>query len=80
MAGEGDWIPCVQLLGLIELGMALLRRVGAQAADAVTPVTVLFEHVGKVRRVGAVDHEIGNRPLGLVVDFLDRFPERLAAR
>ena len=36
--------------------------------------------MGKVRGMSTVDHEIGNRALGLIVDFLDRFPERLAAR
>ena len=79
MAGERGWITRVQLFGFIELGVALLGRVGAETTDAATPVTV-FEYVRKVCRVSAVDHEIGDGPVGLVVDFVDRLPERLAVR
>ena len=68
VASEGDWISRIQLVGLIELGMALLRRVGAETADAATPVTVLVEHMREVRGVSSVDHEVGDRPFGLGVD------------
>ena len=60
MTRERDWISRVQLFGRIELGMALLRRVGAKTADAVTPVISLLEHVREVRGVSAVDHVIGD--------------------
>ena len=38
------------------------------------------EHVLEVRRVRAVDHVVGGRGAGRVVDLLDRVAERLAAR
>src|SRR6476469_9792380 len=77
MTGERVWIAGVQLLGRIELGVALLGGVGAQAANPTAPVTLLLEHIGKVRRVSAVDHEVGDRIVGLSIDRLDRFSERL---
>lgn len=45
-------IALVELLGLVELGVALGRGVGPQAADALAPRAVVVEDVAEVRRVG----------------------------
>ena len=78
LGAERRGVALVELLGLVELGVALGRRVGAQAADALAPGAVLVEHAGEVRRVRAVDHEVGDRAVGLGVDALDGVAQRLA--
>ena len=73
-------IALVELLRLVQLGVALRRRVRAQAADPPHPRLAAGDRVLEVRRVGAVDHVVGGRAVGRVVDLLDRAAERLAAR
>ena len=60
----------------VELGVAHLRGVGAQAADAVPPGPRL-DAVAEVRGMGAVHHVVGGIALGRGVAGLDR---RLEAR
>ena len=59
--------------------MRLARCVAANATDTSRP-SALLEHAEEVVRVGAVDHIVGRRPVGRVIDLLDRLPERLTAR
>ena len=80
VARECHWIPRVQLFGPVKLGVALLGRVGTHAPDPGTPAATLFEHVRKVRGMGAVDHEICDGSPGPRIDFLDCFSQRLTAR
>ena len=71
-------IAVIELLRLVELGVAHSRGVDAEAAEPLEPRAL--EHAGEVRRVGAVDHEVRGRAACLGVDPLDRLAERLAAR
>src|SRR5215212_4645655 len=73
-------VALVQLVRLVELGVALGRGVGAHASDPLGPRRSGVEHAGEVARVGAVDHVVGGRAVRLVVDLLDRLPQSLAAR
>jgi len=77
--GKLDRVARVELLRLVELGMALRRCVRAYAPQSL-PRTILVEHGHEVRRVGAVDHVVGDHTAGLVIDLVDRLGKRLAAR
>ena len=79
---RGRRVAVVELGGLVELRVALRGRVGAQAADPLPPAAARLEHAVEVRRVGAVDHVVGGRAAGLLVDLLGsprRAPGRSAA-
>src|SRR5262245_11467965 len=41
-------VACVEIGGLVELGVASPRSVGAQAANALDPGSLRLEHAGKV--------------------------------
>ena len=73
-------IAVVQLVGLVELGVALRRGVRAQAADPLDPRLADLDRVREMRGVRAVDHEVGGGAVRLGVDLLDRITQRLAAR
>ena len=74
---ELDRIAGVELGRRVELRVAAPRGVGAEAADALDPGLVGVEHLGEVGRVGAVDHEVGRRAAGRLVDGDDRLLQRL---
>ena len=67
---EDAQIALVQLLGLVQLGMARGRGVAAQPRHPLHPRTAVVEGRDHVLRVGAVDQEVRRRRDG--VDLLDR--------
>src|SRR5215218_3631031 len=75
LAAELLRVAIVELLRLVELGMAHSRGIGPDAADPVAPGIVAVDDVGEVRGMRAVDHEVGGRPAGLAVGLLDRLPQ-----
>ena len=62
---------------LVELGVAALRGVGADAADA--PIQRARPGAGEMRGMGAVDHVVGRRAAGRRVD-RRRWPRRASGR
>lgn len=72
--------PRVELARLVQFGVAHARRVGADAAEAAQRGAAGLARRAEVRRVGAVDHEVGGAGGGLGIDIFDRLPQRLAAR
>jgi PAP2 superfamily len=66
----------VERRGLVQLGMALARGVGAQSAQSRRPRSGRVQEVRKVGRVGAVDAVVGGGATGRVVHALDSRPER----
>src|SRR5690348_17934550 len=62
----GDWssdvcssdLADVELARFVELGVALARRVGAQAADALRPAFAAGQHLAEMLRVRAVQHVV----------------------
>src|SRR5262245_1973308 len=71
-------IAGVEVGRLVELLVAPLRRVGADAADACRPRRLRRQDVLEVARVRAVDHVVGGRAGGDAVDLPDRVGQRLA--
>ena len=65
-------VPDVELLRLVELGVRKARRVRSETHDAVCPAGARLEHAVEMRRVRAVDHEVGRVPVRADVDLLDR--------
>ena len=66
----------VQRSRLVELGVALARGVGPQAAQPSRPGRSRVEDRREVRRVGAVDAEVGGGTTGGVIDEVDGVAER----
>jgi hypothetical protein len=62
---EDAQVTLVQGLGLVELGMGPGGGVGADAADALDPGAGLVERREQVLRMGAVDHEVRRRRVGV---------------
>ena len=57
-------VAVIELSRLVELGVALGRRIRPQAANPLAPNPAALQHPLEVRRVGAVDHEVrGARPV-----------------
>ena len=77
---EVGGIAVVEILGLVELGVAEHGGVRAQTADPLAPGARLRDRPREVRRVRAIDHVVERRPVGLGVDLLDRGAQRLPAR
>lgn len=72
-------IAIVEGLGLVQFRVALARCIGAQSPDARGPsAAVIFENIGKMLGMGAVDHVIGGSPACLFVHLLNGLAERLA--
>ena len=72
---EVQGIAGVQLLRLVQLGMALDGRIRAEAPNAIAPHSRLVQYMVEVRWVRAVDHEVRGTSLGLGVYFFDRRPQ-----
>jgi hypothetical protein len=68
-------IAGIERLGLIELGMGLARRVGAQASKSSRPLGARVQHGCEVCRVGAVDREVSSSTAGRSVYPLDGLAE-----
>ena len=64
-------IARVELLGLVELLVALTRRVGSHAADASEGGIAGVEHGSEVLGMRAVDHEVSGCIVGGVVHGAD---------
>src|SRR5262245_37845753 len=64
-------ISGIEVRGLVELGMAAPRGVGAQAADALDPGRLRREHARKMLRVCAVDHVVAGRSPRRIIDLRD---------
>ena len=79
LLGEPDRIAVVEDIGLVELGVALRRRVRPNPENAV-PRPRPVENGQEVRRVGAVDHEVRRRGIRLGIDLLDRLGKGLTGR
>ena len=73
-------IAVVEILALVELGVALARRVRPHAVDPRELGVGAGEGLGKVIRVGAVDHVIERRVTGGGVDRGNRLAQRHAGR
>jgi hypothetical protein len=70
----------VERLRLVELGVGLSRRVGAQTAQSFRPPGVRLQDAREMGRVGAVDPEVGSGTTGGVIDSLDGLPEPRSVR
>ena len=65
---------------LVQLRVALGRGVRPQRADSLQPGFTAAEHVLEMRRMGALDAEVGGIPAGLGIDLLDGGLQRLTRR
>src|SRR3546814_9146708 len=61
---EFGGIAVVERLRCVELRMAELRGVGAQAPDALHPALARLQRIFEVGRMRAVDHVVGRAPAG----------------
>ena len=77
---ERGGIARVELRRLVELRVALARRVHAQPADPVREIAQVLEDVREVRRVRAVDHVVGGAGVRGGLDGGDRLAQRPAVR
>ena len=65
-------IALVELLGIVELGMAQARSIGTNSANPFDPAIAIDKRVTEMIRMGAIDHEIGWITIGRLVDLADR--------
>jgi hypothetical protein len=77
--GQLCWVTLVERLRFVELGVAQLRGIGADASQPSDPRRVGLERAGEVGGVCAVEHEVGGSSIRLGIHLLDRLTERLAA-
>ena len=80
MRPELGRIADVEIGRSVEFGMAALRRIGADAAQARDPRLAALECAREMRRVRAIEHEIGRCVRRLAIDLFDRVLQRLPAR
>ena len=78
LAAQLHGVAGVQVRRLVELGVAALRRVGADAADAAEPGALARKRGSEMRRVRTVDHVVGRRTLRRLVHLGDRLLQALS--
>ena len=78
LAAQLHGVAGVQVRRLVELGVAALRRVGADAADAAEPGALARKRGSEMSRVRTVDHVVGRRTLRRLVHLGDRLLQALS--
>lgn len=79
IVGELVDIANIDLRGCIKLGVTLCRGIGPQSANAADPWLSASKLACKVAGMGAVDHVVGRRAAGRLVDLGNGDAERLAS-
>ncbi len=77
-AAEIGRIAAVERLRLVQLGMALGRRIGPDAVNALNPRLAARKRALEMGRMRAVDQEVFASALRCVIDCLNRLAQGLS--